>query len=368
MNGVGRYCMDRAILKFHNAIKSDATRKLYDRNLNYFLKFVNIKEAGGLLQLKDVALQEMIEDYVIWNKDRGLRTSSINGRVVPLELFMAMNDRVLNFKKIKKMYPARVKSLGGKAWTTKEIQSMLKFTVSRRNIAIILVLASSGVRIGGLVGLKLKHLTNIENCKAVLVYADGIEEYTTFFSPEATVAVQDYLNERVRCGEYLTPDTPLFRTAFRVGSAKVKGMSLGAFQMCLREIVHKVRGVGYGRRTDTPLMHGFRKFFNTNLKNNREINPSIAEKMMGHFNKTIPLDTFYHIVTNDVLFTEYKKAILDLTIDDSERLKIQNKLKDEKIQSLETAKDKVIAKQARDIKTLMESVEGIWELLGDEQG
>lgn len=359
--------MDRSLLKFHSAIKSEATKKVYNRNLNYFLKFVNIKEANGLLQLKDSALQEMVEDYVISLKNKGLRTSSINGRVVALELFFAMNDKVLNFKKIKKMYPARTKALGGRSWETSEIKAMLDYTSSKRNRAIIHVIASTGMRIGGLVGLKLKHLLEMpDNCKIVTVYSGEIEEYVTFLTPEASKAIEDYLEERRKSGEYLNPESPLFRTKYRIGSAKARNMSLGSYQMCIREIVHKIRGVGDGRRTEVAMFHGFRKRFNTILKNNKEINIAIAEKLMGHNTKLIPLDTVYHTPNKEILFGEFKKAIADLTMDDSERLRYQNKIKDEKIKDLETEKDKEIERLKQQQRETQEQIKGLYELLGKD--
>ena len=57
----------------------------------------------------------------------------------------------------------------------------------------------------------------------------------------------------------------------------------------------------------------------------------LAEKMFGHSTPTIPLDETYVDSTIDKLFEEYKKAIPELTIDVSERLRMTNqKLEREK--------------------------------------
>lgn len=64
----------------------------------------------------------------------------------PLELFFSMNDRVLNFKKIRKMFPAKIKMSGFNAWTTSDIQKFLETTTNKRNKAIIHFLASTGTR------------------------------------------------------------------------------------------------------------------------------------------------------------------------------------------------------------------------------
>jgi integrase/recombinase XerD len=65
--------------------------------------------------------------------------------------------------------------------------------------------------------------------------------------------------------------------------------------------------------------HGFRKRFNTVLKSNREINLSLAERLMGHSQK-IPLDNSYFKPMLEQLFIEYQKAIPELIIDEKYKL------------------------------------------------
>lgn len=50
-----------------------------------------------------------------------------------------------------------------------------------------------------------------------------------------------------------------------------------------------------------------------------------AEKMFSHSTPSIPLDETYTDFSKMNLFEEYKKAIPELTIDDSERLRFKNK-------------------------------------------
>ncbi|MEO9277298.1 MAG: site-specific integrase, partial [Nitrososphaera sp.] len=128
--------MDRSLVRFYAGIRTEQTRKDYERYLGYFLKFVKIREAVGLLQLKDNYLQELVEDYVISLKSRGLSKSYIDGQIAGLELFFSMNDKVLNFKKIRKMTPARKKPKGEKPYNTEEIERMLELTTSLRNKAV----------------------------------------------------------------------------------------------------------------------------------------------------------------------------------------------------------------------------------------
>jgi len=97
-----------------------------------------------------------------------------------------------------------------------------------------------------------------------------------------------------------------------------------------------------GRRYDIQLNHGFRKRFNTILKLNSDINSNIAEKIMAHKRG---LDGTYLKPTMMECFNEFKKAILELTVDDTERLKIKNKE-----QAQEISEIKKLTKSVEDLK------------------
>ena len=77
---------------------------------------------------------------------------------------------------------------------------------------------SSGVRAGGLAGLKLKDLTYIEEYKLyrIVVYSDSTnDQYYTFTTPECSNYIKLYLEYRQnQGGENLTPESPLIRQKF----------------------------------------------------------------------------------------------------------------------------------------------------------
>src|SRR5438445_8751908 len=174
--------IQRSFMKFENAIKSERTREGYVYNLNRFLQWSKIKESDGLVQLKDSYLQEIVEDYVIYLKGK-LSPNSIRTTLAPLELFFAMNDKNLNWKKIKKMYPARVKKSGEDPYTTEDVQIMLNLAKTLRARAIIHFLASTGCRVGVFDDLKMKHLADVPyGCRMVKFYQGSIEEYCGFLT------------------------------------------------------------------------------------------------------------------------------------------------------------------------------------------
>ena len=64
------------------------------------------------------------------------------------------------------------------------------------------------------------------------------------------------------------------------------------------------------------IAHGFRKFFTTQLVNSK-INPEIREMLLGH---KIGLTSCYYKPSIDEMYSEYEKAIDNLTIDPANRL------------------------------------------------
>ncbi len=348
--------MDRSLVRFYAGIRSEITRKTYESDLKRFLRFVKIKDAGGLLQLKDSYLQELVEDYTIFLKKKELRYNSVNCAVSALETFFFMNDKILNFKKIRKMMPEKLKLLGGKAWETENIKRMLESTTSLRNRAIIHLLASTGCRKGAVIGLKIRNVSEMpEGCKAILFYEGSKEEYTGFLTPEATKVLDLYLQERAGDGELLKPDSPLFRNKYSLGIGKVKPISYAGLKGMMGEIIGKIRGKGDGSRREISSFHGFRKRFNTILKNNKEINLAIGEKLMGHSSKLIPLDTIYHTPSKEILFEEFCKAIPNLVIDSSERERIKRIKAEEKVDDMQ--------KKQTEIDYMKEQIKGLYDLM-----
>jgi len=264
----------------------------------------------------------MVEDYVMMLK-KSVSPNTVNTYMAGVEAFFETNDVELRWKKIRRLYPAKVKKTGGKMWTTEEIDLMLKSTRDLRQKALIHFLAASGVRRGAIPDLKIKHIQKIENCYAISVYDDSLEEYTTFIHQEAAFWLDKYLEKRKNDGEYLDKNTPLFRKSYQIGIQKALPMN---DELILRSIWYVINksGLRAGQekksgRYETQTNHGFRKRWTTIVENTNGVKVILAEKMMGHSIKSIPMAEIYNLPTTEMLFEEYKKAIPELTIDDSER-------------------------------------------------
>ena len=156
----------RSLLLFESGIKSEATLKAYTYQLDKFSKFCKVVDYDSLVKIKPEKMQIWIEDYLMICKKK-YRFGSIDNIFSSIQLFFTMNDVLLNFKKIRKMFPEREKPLGDKAYTTKDVKLLLDTTKTLKFKALIHVLASSGVRAGSIHDMQIKDLKDVGNgCKS----------------------------------------------------------------------------------------------------------------------------------------------------------------------------------------------------------
>jgi len=284
--------LQRCLQVFYQALGSEVTRENYKWQLDRFLEWnKDCNDYDDLLKADDKSIQRNLEDYLFYCKGK-FSPNYVPSIIAPVELFYLMNEKNLNTKRLHKMFPTKIKKGGYGSYTREHIQSMLENTNKKRTKALILFLSSSGCRVGVIPDLKLKHITDIENCKQVLCYAESKEEYVTFMSPEASKAFDDYLEERQQDRERLKPESPAFRKSYSLGSAPAETMYEATVRNALNITLRDVPKTKTGTRFNIPTLHGFRKYFNIALKSRHNSNLSLCEKMMGH-SVTIPLDNHY---------------------------------------------------------------------------
>lgn len=361
--------MDRSLTRFFAGIRTETTREIYDRYLRYFLNFVKIKEANGLLQLKDSYLQTMVEDYIIQLKGRGLRKSSIDGQISALELFFAMNDKILNFKKIRKMSPTQLKRQGNDSYTTKDIQTILEATTSLRNKAIIHCLASLGCRPNTFCDppLRLRHLKEVaDGYYSVLMFEGSIQETIGYLTKEASNAIKAYITSREQDGERMTPESPLFRNLYRFVLSRALPMSLKGYKSMLYEIVKKIRGKGKkrGERYSKALFGGFRhRYIEICAKNKLDVR--LSERLVSHTPTFAPMDKHYVNINNiqNELFNEFLKIEKDLTVSDQERERHRAENLTKKVLEMQDEKDVELEKLRKEQEKNREDIRNLYALL-----
>ena len=187
---------------FLYALKAPDCKRQYPRRFEYFLDYLGL---NGTLKEKCIIFykqakhdllwtQHQIMQYIEYQKERAekgeIKESTINNYYKSVKLFCEMNDIILNWKKIAKGKPQHRDYANDRAPTLEEIKKLLDFP-DRRIKVIVLVMMSSGIRVGAWDYLKWKHIIPIKNeedeviAAKIRVYAGEKEEYLSFITPEA---------------------------------------------------------------------------------------------------------------------------------------------------------------------------------------
>jgi integrase len=199
-------------------IKSNETKTTYTYQLRLFQKWIETKYPRisswhMFIVLPHNEIDQIFMDYLLVLKNKNLKYSSILTAFASVEFLLDIHNVNYNKKHVHRYFPTKNKPKGEQAYSLNDIQAMLKVTKSTRDKALLLVLATSGIRSGAVGLLKCGHVQDIENCKKLIIYGGDNEEYVTFITPEAAKALDEYLQEREENGEKLDDSSPLFRKA-----------------------------------------------------------------------------------------------------------------------------------------------------------
>lgn len=329
-----------AYRNFIDTCKTTATRDLYVRVLRYFIEYLQLPpDSYDKLLETDVKITQMnICDYVKYLRNKGKSHQTISSYLAAVRHFFEMNDIVtINWRKIHSFEGEPTKS-EDRPYTHSEISAMLQ-NATLRNRAIILLMSSSGSRVGAIPLVRIKDLEPIDkyNIYKVTYYPQSKKSaYFSFCSTEARKEIDTYLKWRERQGERLKPESPLFRTEFsNLQVQHPRPLGRAAIQFIIYNLL-KITGIRTvepstefrNKRSRTHIMecHALRKFFETNAFR-AGMDHMYLRRLMGHGGKSGNLEDAYlklseeELLEGDSKHVGYIGIIDQLTIDDSNKLR-----------------------------------------------
>ncbi len=352
--------------RFIYAISNAETLDYYRKRLKIFLDFVNcpgdsFEDKTNALYTKIMQngyewLQYTLIDYISLQKSRvaekEITAGTLRNYYKPIKLFCDMNDILVNWKIVTRGMPSPKRAAQDRSPTIDEIQSIMEFTDVRIK-PIVLTMVSSGIRLGAWEYLKWKHITPIYNETGILlaakmiVYPQEPEEYFTFISAEAYLALKQWMDFRQSYGEKIAGESWLMRDLWKTATMAY-GAKLG---LAKYPLPLKKRGVkslinrAINKQNVRPLLkngqkrhefkalHGFRKFYKTVCE--QVMKPANIELLMGH---DLGVSQSYYKPTETHLLEDYLKVVNNLTIEKAfhlqQQVTILQQEKDEKIKAL----------------------------------
>ena len=300
------------------------------------MKFLKVDNCDTILDFDPKCLQMNICDYIVFLRSKNLASQSIAAYVAAIRKFLDMNDVIaLNWKKIHSFEPEAEQRNEDRPYTNVEIATLLSKS-SPRDRAIILLMASSGVRVGAIAyPLLLKDLQPIDahHIFKITVYRKSPSRYYTFCTPEARRELEAHLDWRRRLGEQLKDDSPVFRKSFDspriqkpvpVTVSSISWNINNLLKQCgLRSFAPLTENQSIPKRTEIMRCHGFRKFFETNAFK-AGMNNMYIRRLMGQ--KSNLEDSYLKLSHSDLLEGDDRHigyvGIMDsLTIDESQKLR-----------------------------------------------
>jgi hypothetical protein len=377
---------DEPLTIFRDALPNLVTRDRYEKRLDQFFEFMNLK--GETLESRarlfatkckrnhSWAMSEIMS-YMRYQKERAekdeISTATLQNYYKPIKLFCEMNDITLTWKKITRTLPKRKGHASDRIPTIEEIKQLLKYP-DRRLKPAILVMMSSGIRLGAWEYLRWGDITPFNGKDGTLqaakltVYHGEPEEYFTFISPEAYEAVKEYMDFRASHGESITTNSWVLRDLFDVAktSKGIATMPKHLKSSGLKRLVERAlwaQGIRKPlvegkRRHEFQADHGFRKYFKTVAE--RHMKSIHVELLMGH---SIGLGDNYYRIPEKELLEEYLKAVSDLSLFNSPRIADEERLMSvekrlERMESVESDMIELVVELVRKGKLTPEDMKG----------
>jgi integrase len=363
---ISQLCLEGTTYQnFINAIKSPATRTAYNVSIRRYLNHIKQKSMDDLLAHSNTNpryIESQIIDYIMSLRNSGVSYATIQFLVAPIFTFYQLNDVILNRKKVSRYLGEYKRVVKDGAYTTEQIQQMLQ-TADIRMRLILLLLSSTGARVGSLPGLVLGNLTKLvdHGLYRIMFYEGTNNEYYTFTTNECATSVDSYLLYRQRCGEKISfnettqrwepYDTPLLRLQFdgedvlqarnprpMINRSVREALTMHLVRMGIREVEHLTAPNSPKRvRKPVSLSNGFRKHVISTFIE-AGLNHEIRELLVDH---STMLDQHYFRPTEDQVLAEYLKAEPLLTINPSMRLRQEVETLRVEKQSWESLRDEV---------------------------
>ena len=243
---------------------------------------------------------------------------------------------------------------------------MLSTSSDLRQKVIVLLLASTGMRVGAIHSMVLSNLKRVDvetqYLYKIIVYELEEEEYYTFCSFECAIAIDQYLEYRARFGEVLKPNSPLIREEFDhsdLFKSRMPRKLSNQYVMILVDRILVNAGIKATKRrikgAKTELhpvkrCHGFRKFYVTNMKK-ANADFSDREFLVGH-KYSRGLDVNYDRTSEEDRLQEYLKAMDLLTISPENRLRKELHDKDQIINHTLLEKDMQIQQLSKKMEIM----------------
>jgi hypothetical protein len=332
-----------SLYSFMYALKSSEARRQYPKRLKRLFDYLKLpasleEQATEFINTAKTRengsqwAQNSIMAFLDFHKERVRRKELAAGTLKnyyrAAKLFCEMNDLTLNWRRITKGLPRAKNSSNDRAPTIEEIRKLVEYP-DRRIKPIVYSMASGGFRLGAWDYFRWRHVSPITDDNAeviaakITIYADEPEEYYSFITPQAFLALKDWMDFRASYGEKITGDSWVMRDLWQTTNTNYGarwGMATNPKKLqsiAVKRLLGRAlweQGVRNAlppgvKRYEWKGAHGYRKFFKSRAE--QVMKPINVEITMGH---DLGISESYWRPTEREVLEDYLKAVPLLTI------------------------------------------------------
>ncbi|MEM5815615.1 MAG: site-specific integrase [Candidatus Aenigmatarchaeota archaeon] len=292
----------RMIGELNLLTRSNNTKLTYLKGLKKFVEYKNIQNLDEFIEeVKQKQNQnEIYKEYALYLAGMNLAPKSVAAWISALKKFFEANSLKVDID-----IPLKIFNVHEDVLPSKEELKRIVEESDLRIKTIILLLASSGMRVGELHNLKISDIDINQEIPTIRIKGIGAKERKsriTFITPEAKRFLIEYLEKRKMAGEEINENSPV------ISSEDGREMSYQNLQYLLEKAFKKY-AKKVGKRYNLHA-HCLRKWFKTQLISSGVPAP-IVDRLMGHQRY---LAQEYELYTENQLKEWYQKGMKALYI------------------------------------------------------
>lgn len=213
---------------------SERTINYYQITVKHLLSYTNT----SVRKITTEEIREYLSDYQKLNNCSNVTIDNIRRNISSFFSWLEEEDYILK-SPMKRIHKIKTKTVVKNTISDEGIERLRDYCKEKRDLAIIDLLYSTGIRVGELVNLNIDDI-DLEGRECV-VYGKGDKERRVYFDAKAKVHLKEYIDNRIDDNKalFVTLDAPYDR--LKISGVEIRLRKLGRELQLERIHPHKFR-------------------------------------------------------------------------------------------------------------------------------
>lgn len=213
---------------------SERTIKYYKTTVEHLISHIET----GVRKITTEEIREYLSDYQKWNNCSNVTIDNVRRNISSFFSWLEEEDYILK-SPMKRIHKIKTKTVVKNTISDEGIEKLRDNCKEKRDLAIIDLLYSTGIRVGELVNLNIDDI-DLEGRECV-VYGKGDKERRVYFDAKAKVHLKEYIETRTdnNTALFVTLDAPFDR--LKISGVEIRLRKLGRELKLERIHPHKFR-------------------------------------------------------------------------------------------------------------------------------